>query len=65
MDRLRSHAIEVCRKDLFPILGHRRGGDRKKILEAGFDGMQTKPIHVTEFFTAVEQALTNSAQPKG
>jgi two-component system, cell cycle response regulator DivK len=31
--------------------------DRKKILEAGFDGMQTKPIHVTEFFSAVESAL--------
>ena len=31
--------------------------DRKKILEAGFDGMQTKPIHVVEFLSTVEQAL--------
>ena len=31
--------------------------DRKKILEAGFDGMQTKPIHVVEFLSTVEKAL--------
>ena len=31
--------------------------DRKKILAAGFDGMQTKPIHVTEFLIAIENAL--------
>jgi two-component system cell cycle response regulator DivK len=31
--------------------------DRQKILAAGFDGMQTKPIHVVEFLTAVERAL--------
>ena len=31
--------------------------DRKKILAAGFDGMQTKPIHVTEFLGAIEDAL--------
>ena len=32
--------------------------DRKKILAAGFDGLQAKPIHVTEFLTNVEKALT-------
>lgn len=32
--------------------------DRQKILAAGFDGMQTKPIHVVEFLNTVEQALT-------
>ena len=31
--------------------------DRKKILAAGFDGMQTKPIHITEFLANVEKAL--------
>ena len=31
--------------------------DRKKILAAGFEGMQTKPIHVVEFLSAVEKAL--------
>src|SRR5262245_33308388 len=31
--------------------------DRQKILAAGFDGMQTKPIHVTEFLSAIENAL--------
>lgn len=31
--------------------------DRQKIMAAGFDGMQTKPIHVVEFLTAVERVL--------
>ena len=35
--------------------------DRKKMLEAGFDGVQTKPIHVKEFLATVEQALKKSA----
>ena len=38
--------------------------DRKKILEAGFDGMQTKPIHVTEFLNNVEAALKSQSRPK-
>ena len=33
--------------------------DRQKILAAGFDGMQTKPIHVTEFLNTVERALAS------
>ena len=36
--------------------------DRQKILAAGFDGMQTKPIHVTEFLNTVEKALTSPAK---
>ena len=36
--------------------------DRKKILEAGFDGIQTKPIHIVEFLNSVEQALKSSAK---
>ena len=35
--------------------------DRKKMLEAGFDGVQTKPIHVLEFLNAVAEALKKSA----
>ena len=31
--------------------------DRKKIMEAGFDGLQTKPINVKEFMEAVAQTL--------
>ena len=31
--------------------------DRKKIIEAGFDGLQTKPINVKEFLEAVAQTL--------
>ena len=37
--------------------------DRKKILEAGFDGLQTKPIHVTEFLANVEKAMKISPGP--
>ena len=31
--------------------------DRQKIMAAGFDGLQTKPINVRAFLEAVEQAL--------
>ena len=36
--------------------------DRKKILEAGFDGLQTKPIHVVEFMKNIERALEDSSK---
>ena len=36
--------------------------DCKKILAAGFDGMQTKPIHFVEFLNTVEQALKGTAK---
>ena len=35
--------------------------DRKKIMEAGFDGLQTKPIHVKEFVQAVREAIARKA----
>ena len=35
--------------------------DRKKMLAAGFDGVQTKPIHVMNFLESVEKALKKSA----
>ena len=31
--------------------------DRQKIIGAGFDGLQTKPINVKEFLEAVQQTL--------
>jgi CheY-like chemotaxis protein len=31
--------------------------DRQKIMAAGFDGLQTKPINVKVFLEAVAQAL--------
>jgi len=34
--------------------------DRQKILAAGFDGLQTKPINVTKFLEAVAQILKKS-----
>jgi two-component system cell cycle response regulator DivK len=36
--------------------------DRTKILAAGFDGLQTKPIHVVEFLNTVERALNTAAK---
>ena len=33
--------------------------DRKRILEAGFDGLQTKPIHVVDFLKNIEKALAS------
>ena len=36
--------------------------DRKKIMAAGFDGYQTKPIRVREFMDAVREALDRHAQ---
>jgi two-component system, cell cycle response regulator DivK len=31
--------------------------DRQKVVAAGFDGMQTKPIHVRDFVRAVGEAI--------
>jgi two-component system, cell cycle response regulator DivK len=36
--------------------------NRQKILAAGFDGMQTKPIHVVEFLGAIERALERAGK---
>jgi two-component system, cell cycle response regulator DivK len=35
--------------------------DRQKILAAGFDGYQSKPIHVKDFVAAVRQMLDRGA----
>ena len=32
-------------------------GDRQRVLDAGFDGFQSKPIKIKDFVTAVEQLL--------
>lgn len=34
--------------------------DRKKIIAAGFDGMQTKPIHLKDFVQAVKDLAARS-----
>ena len=39
--------------------------DRQKILAAGFDGYQTKPINVKEFMGAVRQALDHHGSVGG
>jgi CheY-like chemotaxis protein len=35
--------------------------DREKMLAAGFEGVQTKPIHVMEFIKTVEDTLRKVA----
>jgi two-component system cell cycle response regulator DivK len=35
--------------------------DRQKILQAGFEGLQTKPIHVKEFVQAIKDVLARKA----
>ena len=39
--------------------------DRQKILAAGFDGYQAKPIDVTQFVAAVRQMLDRPAKDGG
>ena len=63
-------ALQALRADdqtrLIPVIAVTASAmpeDRKKILAAGFDGMQTKPIHVTEFLVNVEKALKSSSSP--
>jgi two-component system cell cycle response regulator DivK len=37
--------------------------DRRKMMDAGFDGLQTKPINVKEFLEAVAQVLKKAGSP--
>jgi CheY-like chemotaxis protein len=39
--------------------------DRQKILAAGFDGYQSKPINVKDFVAAVRQMLARGAAAEG
>ena len=39
--------------------------DRQKILAAGFDGYQSKPINVKDFIAAVRLMLEPAASPEG
>ena len=55
-------AIENVR--LIAVTASAMPEDRKRILEAGFDGLQTKPIHVTEFINNVEKALKSVSSLK-
>ena len=52
---------ETCSIPVIAVTASAMPEDRKKILEAGFDGMQTKPIHVVEFLKTVETALKRRA----
>ena len=37
--------------------------DRARIMKAGFDGLQTKPISVMEFIAAVEACIAKHRPP--
>jgi two-component system cell cycle response regulator DivK len=57
-------AFQVLRADAetkaIPILAVTASAmteDRQKIIAAGFDGLQTKPINVMEFLGAIEKVL--------
>jgi two-component system cell cycle response regulator DivK len=36
--------------------------DRQKIMKAGFDALQTKPINITEFLQTVQDVLTRAGK---
>ncbi len=38
--------------------------DRKKMAEAGFDGIETKPIHVVNFLASVERVIKKAVDAK-
>jgi len=61
-------ALEVLRADeatrAIPVIAVTASAmteDRQKIMAAGFEGLQTKPINVKEFLEAVAQTLQKSA----
>jgi two-component system cell cycle response regulator DivK len=61
-------ALEVLRADevtrAIPVIAVTASAmteDRQKIMAAGFEGLQTKPINVKEFLEAVAQTLRKSA----
>ncbi len=35
--------------------------DRKRIMEAGFEGLQTKPIHVKDFVQAIKDVISRKS----
>ncbi len=45
---------------LIAVTAHTLPGDRKRALEAGFDGYISKPINVDLFFGVVEKSLRKS-----
>ena len=61
-------AFKILRADaatsLIPVIAVTASAmpeDRQKMLAAGFDGVQTKPIHVLNFLDTVEKVLKKSS----
>ncbi len=62
------HGIFTCvdeavaaAREAFEQLSERTLEDRKKIIDAGFDGLQTKPINVKDFLETVAATLKKHA----
>ena len=65
-------ALEVLRADptiaTIPVIAVTASAmteDRARIVQAGFDGLQTKPISVMEFIAAVQACLAKHATKEG
>ena len=60
-------ALKVLRADaatksipVIAVTASAMAEDRRKIMAAGFDGLQTKPIHVKDFLDVVAQILNKA-----
>jgi CheY-like chemotaxis protein len=65
-------ALQVLRGDdrtravpVIAVTASAMSQDRQKIMAAGFDGYQAKPIDVTGFVTAVRQMIDRPAKGSG
>lgn len=61
LGRLRSDP-ETQRIPVLAVTASAMTEDRQKIVAAGFDGLQTKPIHLKDFVQAVGDAIARSGR---
>jgi CheY-like chemotaxis protein len=67
MEALRLLRADAATRDI-PVMAVTASAmtqDRQKIMSAGFDAYQTKPINVREFVEAVRAALAKHQPPAG
>ena len=56
-EQLRGCPIELVRRIAIAVTASAMTEDRKRILEAGFEALQTKPIQVREFVKVVGDTI--------